>query len=89
MTKNEIDKRLFMLDYETKEALLNVGETLNKVDKTSSEICEIDFGTLDELKQAAFEDFMKLTSSDSTFPIRLNLIYLAAHSIRIFKKLNR
>lgn len=89
MTPNEIDKRIFMLDYETKEALLHVAQTLEKVDNTGAEICEIDFGTLDELKQAAFEDFMKLTSSDSTFPIRLNLMYLAAHSIRIFKKLNR
>lgn len=87
MTQNEIDKKLFLLDYKTKEALVNVAEILTKVDKDQSEVCEIDFGVLDELKQAAFEDFMKQIGSESTHMIRVNLMYLAAHSIRMSKKL--
>ena len=91
MTKNEIDKKLFILDYETKEQLLELLDTAQKL-ANQDVLTELDFECLDILKDEAYKDWMQINIDapeyrESMHNIKTNLHYLAAHCLRIINKL--
>lgn len=80
------DKKLWLLEEEDKLLLLQLAETMQSI-RSKDAVSEIDFGGMDDLQDQAFQDWMQLKPNESTYPVKLNLLFLAAHCLRIIKKL--